>query len=184
MTTKEPQYQTDALFRGLRGLLASLPSEEEKSELIGTLLAAQKLLEELRLLAEAIPTAESSEEISSRLSHLRLLADQNSGDPKLRRLLGLRSAAKPKQSSNLDAEGVEARALSMENDLAAMETDEVLAAMERTDEPVAVLAALARRLGMRVGSKGRKADLAKRIATHIANQRSYALLRNRAAKAR
>ncbi len=64
-----------------------------------------------------------------------------------------------------------------------MATDDVVGSLERSNEPVAVLEALARRLGMRVGSKGRKSDLAKRIATHIANRRSYDLLRNRTAMA-
>ena len=64
-----------------------------------------------------------------------------------------------------------------------MPTDDVVASLERSKESVAVLAALARRLGMRVGSKGRKSDLAKRIATRIASQRSYDFLRNRTARA-
>ena len=127
MATREAPYVTETFFRGLKGLLLSLPSEEEKAELIGTLMEAQKLLEELR--------------------------------------------------------DTEARAAALEEELQAMATDDVVASLERSNESVAVLAALARRLGMRVGSKGRKSDLAKRIATRIANQRSYDFLRNRTARA-
>ena len=104
-------------------------------------------------------------------------------DPKLRRVLGLRSPAAPKPSRFPASEDVEARAGALEEELQAMATDDVVASLERSKESVAVLAALARRLGMRVGSKGRKSDLAKRIATHIANRRSYDFLRNRTARA-
>ena len=183
MATREAPYVAETFFRGLKGLLLSLPSEEEKAELIGALMEAQKLLEELRALAEATPTVESSAELSAGLSRLTLLADQASGDPKLRRVLGLRSPAAPKPSRFPASEDAEARAAALEEELQAMATDDVVASLERSKESVAVLAALARRLGMRVGSKGRKSDLAKRIATHIANQRSYDFLRNRTARA-
>ena len=160
-----------------------MPSEEEKAELISTLMEAQKLIEELRALAEATPTVESSAELSAGLSRLIVLADQASSDPKLRRILGLRSPTAPKPTRFSASEDVEARAKALEEELNVMATDDVVDSLERSTEPVAVLAALAQRLGMRVGSKGRKSQLAKRIATHIANQRSYDLLRNRTAMA-
>lgn len=55
MATRETPYVTETLFRGLKGLLLSLPSEEEKAELISVLTEAQKLIEELRAIAEATP---------------------------------------------------------------------------------------------------------------------------------
>ena len=183
MATREAPYVTETLFRGLKGLLLSLPSEEEKAELISALMEAQKLIEELRAIAEATPTVESSAELSAGLSRLSLLADRANGDPKMRRLLGLRSPAAPKPARFPASEDVEARAKALEEELNVMATDDVVDSLERSNEPVAVLAALACRLGMRVGSKGRKSQLAKRIATYIANQRSYDLLRNRTAMA-
>ena len=183
MATRETPYVTETLFRGLKGLLLSLPSEEEKAELISALTEAQKLIEELRAIAEATPTLESSAELHAGLSRLSLLADRANGDPKMRRLLGLRSPATPKPARLPASEDVEARAEALEEELNAMATDDVVDSLERSNEPVAVLEALARRLGMRVGSKVRKSDLAKRIATHIANRRSYDLLRNRTAMA-
>ena len=48
-------YTTDSLFKGLRTLLTSLPSEEEKAELIQTLRETTDFLAELQLLVEAFP---------------------------------------------------------------------------------------------------------------------------------
>ena len=92
----------------------------------------------------------------------------------------MRSPSAPKVWRFPASEDAEARAEALEEELQAMSTDDVVASLERSNESVAVLA---RRLGMRVGSKGRKSDLAKRIATRIANQRSYDFLRNRTARA-
>ena len=50
----------ESLFKGLKSLLNSLPTEEEKSELLRNLGKAQDFLKELQLLVEAIPTMESS----------------------------------------------------------------------------------------------------------------------------
>ena len=58
----------EALFKGLKGLLNSLPTEEEKLEFLRNLNEAENSLEELRSLVEAIPTMESSRELSAGLS--------------------------------------------------------------------------------------------------------------------
>ena len=48
-------YPTESLFRGLKTLLKSLPTEEEKIEIIQTLRETRKFLDELQHLIEAIP---------------------------------------------------------------------------------------------------------------------------------
>ena len=59
---------TESLFKGLKNLLVSLPSEEEKSELIRTLKNAKEFLEDLQSLVEAFPSIESSHGLSEGLS--------------------------------------------------------------------------------------------------------------------
>ena len=177
MQNRDSHYSTDALFRGFRTLLTSLPSEEEKSELIRTLTEAQDFLGALRLLIEAIPTMESSQELSEGLSRLDILANRGRSDAGLRRLLGLKNPVPPGSRRALFREDVEARAHKLEQELAKMETPDLVVSLEQSREPLAVLIELANRLRIRARSKERRADLTKRIATHIANQRGYSLLR-------
>ena len=177
MTSRTTSYPTDALFKGLRALLASLPSEEEKSELIRTLNEAQRFLEEFRMLVESIPTIESSRELAEGLSRLDILAERARRDAGLRRLMGLRDAKKSKAKRATSTSDREARARSLEQKLARLEATDVVDALERSGEPLSVLTELAARLGMRTRSKERKPELIRRIATHIENRRGYRLLR-------
>ena len=85
-------YSTDSLFKGLRTLLTSLPSEEEKVELIQTLRETRDFLDELQLLVETFPTTESSQRLSQGLSRLDILADRAVSDTPLRRVMGLRGS--------------------------------------------------------------------------------------------
>ena len=177
MKKQTSHYPTEALFKGVKVLLTSLPSNEEKSELLRTLTETQSFLEKLRLLVETVPTLESSQELSEGLSRLDILADRANRDAGLRRLLGLResTATRPKRiGSHGDAEE---RACKLEQELSQSKTSDIVAALEQSGEPLAVLAQLAARFGIRTRSKERKRELIKRIATHIENQRGYSLLR-------
>ena len=177
MPTKESHYQADALFRGLRGLLNSLPSDEEKAELLRTLSDTQEFLDELRLLVEAIPTMESSGELSAGLSRLDVLADRARENTGLRRLLGLKTPTLSGSKGVMAPVDAAERARRLEQEFDQMETADVVASLEQSKEPLTVLVELANLLGMRTSGKERKADLKKRIATHIENWRGYRLLR-------
>lgn len=179
MTKRTSQYQTDAMFKGLKTLLTSLPSEEEKRELIQTLSEAQRFLEELRQLVETVPTTESSRELSEGLSRLNILAERAYSDAGLRRLLGLRGSVASNIKRVVSPEDAESRARGLEEKLIDLKTSDVADLLKRSGEPLSVLTKLATLLGMRTRSKERKADLIKRITTHIENQRGYSLLRNR-----
>ena len=178
MTKRTSQYPTDAMFKGLKTLLTSLPSEEEKRELIQTLREAQSFLEELRQLVETVPTTESSRELSEGLSRLNILAERAYSDAGLRRLLGLRRSVASNTKRGVSPEDAESRARKLEQKLIDLETSDVADLLKRSGEPLSVLTKLATLLGMRTRSKERKADLIKRITTHIENQRGYSLLRN------
>ena len=82
--TRNAQYPTESLLKGLRVLLASLPSEEEKAELIQTLRDARAFLKEVETLVEAFPTVESSEELSRSISRLDILVNSAVNDAPLR----------------------------------------------------------------------------------------------------
>ena len=177
MAKRESNYPTDVLFKGLKVLLSSLPSEEEKSELLRTLSEAQGFLEELRSLIETVPTMESSREMAEGLSRLDILAERAGRDAGLRRLLGLRGSTAFRARSVMSPEDVESRARKLEEEVSRLETSDVIALLEQSGEPLSVLTELAARMGMRISSKERKADVIKRIATHNENQRGYNLLR-------
>lgn len=170
-------YSTDSLFRGLRTLLASLPSEEEKADLLQTLRETRDFLDELQLLVEAFPTTESSQSLSQGLSRLDILANRAVSDAPLRRVMGLRGSQGSKTRSANGVEDVRSRAKKLEYSLRESESSDIAGLIERSGEPILVLTELAASLGIRTRSKERKADLIKRIATHVTNQRGYKLLR-------
>ena len=174
--TRPTSYSIDTLFRGMKGLLNSLPTEEEKRELLRDLAEAQRFLDELRALVEAIPTMESSGELAVGLSRLDALAARANQDAGLRRLLGLRApTAGRSRKTAADANG---RAGELEATIAQSETSNIADLLSR--ESLAVLKEVAGRFGIRTRSKERKPELVKRIATHVENQRGYALLRGNA----
>ena len=177
MNKRESHYSTEALFKGLKALLNSLPSEEEKTELIRTLNEAQSFLDEVRLLVEAVPTMESSRELSEGLSRLDILVERANRDTGLRKLLGLRGSTASGARRVPGPDDSDSRALNLKQELTQLDTSEVKTFLEQLREPLSVLTKLANLLGMRTRSKERKADLIQRMATHIENQRGYRLLR-------
>ena len=177
MAKRISHYPMDAMIKGLKTLLTSLPSEEEKSELIQTLSEAQSFLKELQRLVETVPTTESSRKLSEGLSRLDILAEQAYSDVGLRRLLGIRGKAASKTKRGVSPEDAESRARGLEQKLIDSESSDMAALLTQSGEPMSVLTKLAALLGMRTRSKERKADLIKRITTHIENQRGYSLLR-------
>lgn len=171
-------YTTDSLFKGLRTLLASLPSEEEKAELLQTLRETMDFLEELQLLVEAFPTAESSRPLSQGLSRLDILADRAANDAPLRRVMGLRGQQGSRAENVNGSEDIKYRAERLAKRLNDSESTDIEQLLKKSREPISVLTELASSLGLRTRSKERKADLINRISTHITNQRGYRLLRN------
>ena len=164
-------------MKGMRALLTSLPSEEEKSELIRTLNEAQSFLEDFRLLVESIPTMESSQELAEGLSRLDILAERAQRDAGLRRLMGLRDTSRPSAKKPASSMEAKERAQRLEQELAHLEAPDIVTALERSKEPLSVLTELAALLGIKTRSKERKPELIRRIATHISNWRGYRMLR-------
>ena len=177
MNKRESHYSTEALFKGLKALLNSLPSEDEKKELIQTLNEVQSFLDEIRRLVEAVPTMESSRELSEGLSRLDILVERANRDTGLRKLLGLRGSTASGARRVPGPDDSDSRALNLKQELTQLDTSEVKTFLEQLREPLSVLTKLANLLGIRTRSKERKADLIQRMATHIENQRGYRLLR-------
>ena len=180
MTDHKQPYQTDALLKGLKALLTSLPTEEEKRELLHVLSEARSFIEEMQLLVEAFPTVESSRDLSEGLSRLNLLTQRAHNDKGLRKLLGLKGVAqssKSKIAAASDSDEVRSRARKLEQQLYHRDGSDFAKLLEQSGEPLSVLTELAASLGMRTISRERKASLIKRIATHVENQRGYSLLR-------
>lgn len=177
MKKSASQHPTEALFKGLKTFLSSLPSEEEKKELILTLNATQGFLDEIRSLIEAVPTMESSQELSEGLSRLDILVDRANRDNGLRKLLGLRSSSTSSTRKALSPDDSCARASSLAQELSHLNTSDAKTFLEQLREPLSVLTKLANLLGMSTRSKERKSDLIQRLVVHIENQRGYDMLR-------
>ena len=182
MATRESLYSTDSLFKGIKALLTSLPSEEEKNELLRTLSATQSFLDELRSLVEAVPTMESSRELSEGLSRLDILAARARSDSGIRKVLGLRNSLEPKIGKPPSLGDTRAQAMRLKQQISKSQTSEILALLNRSREPLPVLVELAALLGIRTRSMERKSDLINRIVTHVENQRGYRLLRGEESK--
>ena len=168
-------YSMESLFRGLKGLLTSLPTDEEKLELLRNLTETQSFLEELRSLVEAIPTMESTRELSEGLSRLDILTERAYRDAGLRKLLGLRGPTANGRRKNGTSEETNGRVSELEAKISQSDTPEIADLL--MGESLAVLREVAGHSGIRARSKERKQDLARRITTHIENQRGYSLLR-------
>lgn len=170
-------YQTDVLFKGLKTLLTSLPTEEEKSELILTLRDTRTFIEEIEELVEAFPTIESSRGLSEGLARLEVLAGISDRESRLKRMMGFQVSSKSKVKGDNGTGDVVARAENLKERLKTAKNDGLLEVLDSSKEPVSVLTQLANSMGLRTRSKERKADLMKRIVTHIVNQRGYRMLR-------
>ena len=171
----QPNYSVETLLKGVKSLLSSLPTEEEKRELLRSLDEISKFLDELRALVQQVPTMESSRELSEGLSRLDALTHQVQQDNGLRRALGLRaSTARGKGRAPGSVESEEQISELMEI-VVASDTSKIESLIAQ--EPLAVLKGLAARFNLRVPSKERKQDLVRRLVVHVENQRGYATLR-------
>ena len=174
--SKSQSYPVESLLKGLRGLLDSLPTDDEKRELLRTLQEAQEFLEDMRLLVEAVPTMESSQELAVGLSRLHSLTDRAHQDTQFRRLLGIRGRTDSAKKAAAAHDGdIQEWVSHLADAVSESETREVTALLER--ESVAALKGLAGHLGIQTRSKERKMELIGRISSHVENQRGYALLR-------
>lgn len=174
---RSTSYSVETLFKGLKNLLASLPSEEEKLELIHSLTEARNFLDNLTNLIEAFPTIESSQELSQGMTRLDILVDRANNHAPLRKLMGLKGPQKQRRKTVDGNQDAVSRALSLEARLGQVDSSDVVSVLEQSGEPVSVLIEVARHLGLRTRKKERKADLIDRIETHITNQRGYDILR-------
>ena len=153
---KTSQYPTDSLFRGLRTLLASLPSEDEKRELIRTLTDTREFLDELQRLIEAFPTIESSRQLSHGLSHLDILAERAATNAPLRRLMGLKYVQGQRPGRSGSKDDTEARVETLKTNLDDIDSSDVTDFILKSGEPISVLTELAAALGLRTRKKERK----------------------------
>lgn len=169
-----------SFLRGVRAFVRSLPSDEEKEELLRTLRSARLFLDEVQSLVEGLPTVESSKDLSHAMSRLDGLAARSRTSPGLARVLGMPKTPGTKVGGPHDDADVRARAEGLEGETRDLRRAEIVGVLERAGDRMVVLRALAARLGLPVGSGERKGVLIERIASHIENERGYRLLRGEA----
>ena len=177
MSNNKTSYQMESLFKGTKALVRSLPTEEERDELLRTLNEMTAFIEGLCSIVESIPTMESSRELAEGMSRLDILADRAHSDNGLRKLLGLRNHANANDRKASARVSVDERARRLQVEVMEADSADIEALLERSGETVSVLTALADSLGIRTRSKERKPELIERIATHVGNTRGYAILR-------
>ena len=161
-------------LRGLRGFVRSLPTDDERAEILRTLRNTRDFLDEVEDLVKIFPTLESNQEMSQAISRLDLLAAR-ARENGLDKVLGI---PKPRTKMKAANEGeVRARAEELRKEIRPLGRAEITTTLERSGAPVVVLRAVADGLNLPLPSNGPKSDLIRRIATHIENDRSYRLLR-------
>lgn len=176
--SKSSEYSTEALFKAVRGLLNSLPTKAEKSEFLNVLAETRLFLEELELLVDSIPTMESSQELTQGISRLDALTAQAHQHTGLRRLLGLRGQPAIGSRQSISQTQINERVDHLQRVIAnSHQVSDGSIEDQLASEPIVVLKQLARQLSVHVLSKERKSELARKIATHVRNQRDYARLR-------
>lgn len=175
--TRKSDNLTENLFKGMRTLLASLPTNDEKDELLQTLRDATNFLQELELLVEAFPTVESGKGLSEGLSRLEVLSRGSEGDNRIKRMMGFQVSRRSGREKEREPSEIQYRVKKLIDSIDNSETLEIARALETSGETLSVLTVLATSLGLRTPSKERKADLIRRIATHVENQRGYNILR-------
>ena len=164
-------------LRGLRGFVRSLPSEEERAEVLRTLRDTRDFLNEVESLVSSIPTLETSAEVSGAISRLDLLASK-ARDNGLHKVLGIPKPRSTMKAANYSEARARAEELLKEiRPLGRLGREEITKTLERSGAPVIVLRAVAGGLNLPLPSSATKADLIRRIATHIENDRGYRLLR-------
>ena len=172
-----PSDPMTTFLRGVRGFVRSLPSEEERAEILRTLRDTRNFLDEVERLVLSIPTLETSAEMSGAISRLDLFASK-AWDNGLHQVLGIPKPRSTMKAANYsEARGRAEELLKEIRPLGGLGREEIERSLERSGEPVRVLKAFAGNLGLRVRSSERRADLIQRIATHIENERNYRLLR-------
>ena len=172
-----PSDPMATFLRGLRGFVRSLPSEEERAEILRTLRNTRDFLNEVESLVLSIPTLETSEEMSGAISRLDLLASQ-ARDNGLHKVLGIPKPRSTMKAANYGEVRARAEELLKEiRPLGRLGRAEITKTLERSGAPVMVLRAVAGGLNLPLPSSAPKADLIRRIATHIVNDRGYRLLR-------
>ena len=172
---------TTSLLKGLRSLLASLPSDEEKQELVIALANARTFLDEVQLLVESFPTIESSRSVTEALSRLDILAYKTANNDRLKSFMGLKASRKASSIMTNGSTPTEERASQLRKRLEKTSRQDPLRVMEESRATVAVLVSLAASLGLRTRKKEKKSELMNRIATHITNNRGYKILRGEVA---
>lgn len=169
-----------SFLRGIRAFVRSLPSDEEKEELLRTLRSARLFLDEVQSLVESLPTVETSRDLSHAMSRLDGLAARSRTSPGLARVLGMPKAPGTRVNGPQSEAAVRGRAERLEDEIRDLRRAEIVGVLERAGDRMVVLRALAAGLGLPVGSGERKGVLIERIASHIENERSYRMLRGEA----
>ncbi len=173
---KMPRDRATALIRGLQTALGSLPSDQEKLQLLESLDRLRVFIDELRESVVKLPVAETQADTKAALEQLEQVYLKATSSPWLAATIGI---APRKKSGTRPLSGDEKQAgQRLAQKLAELPTDQVEAnLLDESQYPSRSLHAVAQAFGIRSTKGFSRESLAHQIAMKVANARGYRALR-------
>lgn len=175
---KRPRDRAAGIIRGLQTALESLPTEQEKQQLVDSLEQLRSFIDELGKSVASIPTAETMADARTALERLERVYVKANTSPWLAATIGGRPGSKRRSDTRplSDDEKQEGQRLAQE--LSELPTDQVEAKLlDENQYPGRYLRAVAQVFGIRSTKGFSRESLAHQIAMKVANARGYRALR-------
>jgi hypothetical protein len=171
-----PKDRATRLLRGLQAALESLPSEQEKQQLVASLDQLRAFIDELRESVVSIPTGEGMGDAKAALEKLEHVYVKAASSPWLAATIGISPKRKASARPLSDQEKEEGGRLAQR--LENLPTEQVEAKLiDEEQYPARQLRAVAQAFGIRSTKGYSRESLAHQIAMKIANARGYRALR-------
>jgi len=168
-------FDAQKLVRSLGDVLDSLPSEEDRQQIISNLEHLIIFLSDLKSRLEAIPTQADSTLARVALDRLKALFEDAKANPALGATVGIRPVERHQKASSITTDEIE-RARSTVARFDALPIGQIRDALEKMN--ARELQSVAAALGIRASQRAAREALSHQIATRITNTRGYRSLRD------
>lgn len=173
---KRPRDRATGIIRGLQAALESLPSEQEKRQLVASLDRLRGFIDELRESVVRVPTGESMADARAALERLEQVYVKASSSPWLATTIGI--APKRKSGTTPLSDDEKQKGQRLAQALAELPADQVEAnLLDENKYSGRSLRAVAQAFGIRSTKGFSRESLAHQIAMKVANARGYRALR-------
>ncbi len=162
-----------AFSRELRSILASVPTPDERRELLVSIQDLKAFLDELASYINALPDQATMDQATSALDRIEELADLAKSRRAVSRFFGDRSSARPRPIGTPRVKRSPERADLDLSQLRTMPLERVRTLLESDATPVGTIRRLARELALASPDKTPRQVLAQQIYKSIANRKGY-----------